>query len=100
MSNFSNFFRGDEVIVSDDVTGGHEFSATFEIAYDDDSDKVGLAVVIDQDGDAFDVEPGDIRLAANADDEHDTFRNDVEADADALDSAGFGEGDNDQGIDD
>lgn len=41
--------------------------------------------MIDQDGDAWDVEPEDIWLA-DTDDEHDQFRTDAEADQDALDS--------------
>ena len=84
MNDFSNFLRGDKVIVSDMVTG-QEFAATFDMAYDEDDDKFGLAVVIDQDGDAFDVEPDDIWLD-DTDDEHDQFRTDAEADQDALDS--------------
>ncbi len=58
----------------------------------DDPDKFGLAVVIDQDGDAWDVEPEDIWLDdtdawdVELDDEHDQFRTDAEADQDALDS--------------
>ena len=88
MSRFSNFIKGDRVTVS--VAGiGYEFDARFEFAYPEGSDKFGLAVVIDQDNDAFDVEPEDIWLA-DTDDEHDPFRNDVEADADARASAGLG----------
>ena len=84
MNDFSNLFAGDKVIVSEMVTG-QEFAATFDMAYDDDSDKFGLAVVIDADGDAFDVEPKDVCLAEE-DDERDPFRSDAEADQDALDS--------------
>ncbi len=84
MSHFSNFCIGDEVIVSHTVTG-HEFSARLIEVYPEGSDKFGLAVVIDQDGDAWDVEPEDIWLA-DTDDEHDQFRTDAEADQDALDS--------------
>lgn len=84
MNDFSNILPGDHVIVSEMVTG-HEFSAIFNMAYDEDSTKFGLAVVIDQDGDAFDVEPDDIWLD-DTNDEHDQFRTDAEADQDALDS--------------
>ena len=84
MNDFSNFLLGDPVVVSDLVTG-HEFLATFTSVYPEGSDKFGLAVVIDQDGDAFDVEPEDIWLD-DTDDEHDQFRTDAEADQDALDS--------------
>ena len=92
MNDFSNFLPGDHVIVSEMVTG-HEFSAIFNMAYDEDSTKFGLAVVIDQDNDAFDVEPDDIRLDER-DDEHDQFLTDAEADQDALDSA-YGPSDDD-----
>lgn len=91
MSHFSNFLLGDPVVVSDVVTG-HEFLATFTSVYPEGSDKFGLAVVIDQDGDAWDVEPEDIWLDdtdawdVELDDEHDQFRTDAEADQDALDS--------------
>lgn len=81
MNDFSNFLLGDPIVVSDLVTG-HEFLATFTSVYPEGSDKFGLAVVIDQDGDEWDVEPEDIWL----DDEHDQFRTDAEADQDALDS--------------
>ena len=84
MNDFSNFLLGDPVVVSDLVTG-HEFLATFTSVYPEGSDKFGLAVVIDQDGDAWDVEPDDIWLD-DTDDEHDQFRTDAEADQDALDS--------------
>ncbi len=84
MNDFSNFLLGDPVVVSDLVTG-HEFLATFTSVYPEGSDKFGLAVVIDQDGDAFDVEPEDIWID-DTDDEHDQFRTDAEADQDALDS--------------
>lgn len=84
MSHFSNFLLGDPVVVSDAVAG-HEFLATFASVYPEGSDKFGLAVVIDQDGDAFDVEPEDIWLD-DTDDEHDQFLTDAEADQDALDS--------------
>ena len=84
MSHFSNFLPGDRVTVSDSVAG-YEFDARFESAYPEGSDKFGLAVVIDQDGDAWDVEPDDIWLADD-DDERDPFRTDAEADQDALDS--------------
>ena len=84
MNDFSNFLLGDPVIVSD-LVAGHEFLATFTSVYPEGSDKFGLAVVIDQDGDAFDVEPEDIWLD-DTDDEHDQFRTDAEADQDALDS--------------
>ena len=84
MNDFSNFLLGDPVVVSDLVTG-HEFLATFTSVYPEGSDKFGLAVVIDQDGDAWDVEPDDIWLADD-DDERDPFRSDAEADQDALDS--------------
>lgn len=68
MSHFSNFCIGDEVIVSHTVTG-HEFSARLIEVYPEGSDKFGLAVVIDQDGDAWDVEEVEIWLA-DTDDEH------------------------------
>ena len=84
MNDFSNFLLGDPVIVSD-LVAGHEFLATFTSVYPEGSDKFGLAVVIDQDGDAWDVEPDDIWLD-DTDDEHDQFRTDAEADQDALDS--------------
>jgi hypothetical protein len=40
-------------------------------------------------------ETDDPNPGVDRDDEHDQFRSDVEADADALDSAGFGEGERD-----
>lgn len=84
MSHFSNFIKGDRVTVSDSVAG-YEFDARFESAYPEGSDKFGLAIVVDQDDDEWDVEPDEIRLV-DTDDEPDPFLNDAEADADALDS--------------
>lgn len=80
----SHFSINDAVIVSHTVTG-HEFSATVEHIYSEDSVKFGLIRVVDQDDDAWDVEEVEIWLN-EADDEHDQFRTDAEADQDALDS--------------
>lgn len=64
----SNFHINDNVIVSHAVTG-HEFTATVEHIYSEDSPKFGLIRVVDQDGDAWDVEEVEIWLA-DTDDEH------------------------------
>ena len=84
----SNFHINDNVIVSHTVTG-HEFTATVEHIYSEDSPKFGLIRVVDQDDDVWDVGETEIWID-DEDDEHDPFRNDVEADADALAGAGFG----------
>lgn len=88
MNRFSTFRKGDRVTVSYSVAG-YEFDARFESAYPEGSDKFGLAVVIDMDDNAWDVEYVDI-WSADVDDDPDPFRNDAEADADALASAGLG----------
>ena len=58
----------------------------------------GKIHVEDEEGNEFWVKPEEV-LSAYADDdedgEHDGFRSEVEADADALASAGFDEGEND-----
>ena len=80
----SHFAINDHVTVSDSVAG-YEFSARVDHIYPEDSNKFGLIRVVDQDDDAWDVEPDEIWLA-DSDDEHDQFRTDAEADQDALDS--------------
>ena len=81
----SHFSINDAVIVDGSFNGTHDFEARVDHIYPEDSNKFGLIRVVDQDDDVWDVEPDEIWLA-DSDDEHDPFRNDVEADQDALDS--------------
>ena len=81
----SHFSINDAVIVDGSFNGTHDFEARVDHIYPEDSNKFGLIRVVDQDDDAWDVEPDEIRLA-DSDDEHDQFRTDAEADQDALDS--------------
>lgn len=87
----SHFSINDTVIVDGSFNGTHDFEARVDHIYPEDSNKFGLIRVVDQDDDAWDVEPDEIRLA-DTDDEHDQFRTDAEADQDALDSV-YGVGD-------
>lgn len=89
MSDTSDFRVGDNVLVSAEVTG-HEFLATVAEIYSMTTNKFGLIRVVDQDNDSWDVEPEELTFE-DVDDERDPFRDDVEADADALAGAGFGE---------
>ena len=64
----SHFSINDTVIVSHTIAG-HEFSATVDLIYPEGSAKFGLILVVDQDGDAWDVETEEIRLVDSDDDD-------------------------------
>jgi hypothetical protein len=88
--NIENLNIGYTVLVISEEHG-HEFEARI-VDFAKDTDGTDLIVVVDQDDDAFHVTINEIVEIVETNDasEHDCFRNDVEADADTLASAGLG----------
>lgn len=89
-NNGNYIYEVNDFVIAD--IGEGEFMARVDQLTD------GGYMIVDQDDNGFRVSPDQIVCLDERhpdEDEHDQFRNDVEADADALRSAGFDEGEND-----